>query len=84
MFMAMYFYECGKTFSFVSLTEANKLCDFKPIKGKIIKTVDSVYQGVDTDEECRKKCVESDYRCFSYDLGDPSNKVRFETRLISI
>lgn len=55
--------------------DPNKLCDFKAIKGKMIKTVDNVYQGVDTDQECRRICLEASYRCFSYDLGDPSNKV---------
>lgn len=55
--------------------DPNKLCDFKAIKGKMIKTVDSVYQGVDSDAECRRLCLEASYRCFSYDLGDPAYKV---------
>lgn len=57
--------------------EPNKLCDFKAIKGKVVKTVDSVYQGVATDDECRRKCLESQFRCFSYDLGDSNNKVSY-------
>ena len=56
--------------------EPNKLCDFKPTKGRILKTVDSVYQDVTTVEECKEKCINSAYRCFSFDFGsDPQNSV---------
>ncbi|KAI1292484.1 hypothetical protein HDE_06924 [Halotydeus destructor] len=55
--------------------EPNKLCDFKALKGRIMKTVDSIYEGITDDKECRQKCLEADYRCFSYDLGDPNNKI---------
>ncbi|KAI1289639.1 hypothetical protein HDE_09128 [Halotydeus destructor] len=57
------------------VSEPNALCDFKPLKGKVMKTVDSIYEGITTDKECRLKCLEADYRCFSYDLGDPNNKI---------
>lgn len=56
------------------VVEPNKLCDFKPTKGKILKTVDSVHQDVTTMEECKKLCLSSPYRCFSFDLGDPTNQ----------
>ena len=45
------------------------------MKGKILKTVDSVYRDVESVDECRSKCLASPYRCFSFDLGDPSNRV---------
>ncbi|RWS26851.1 hypothetical protein B4U80_10087 [Leptotrombidium deliense] len=51
------------------------MCDFTVIKGKILKTVDSVYQDVNTVEGCKQKCLDSPYRCFSFDFGDPSNSV---------
>lgn len=57
------------------VVEPNKLCDFKPTKGRILKTVDSVHQDVKTVEECKEKCVNAPYRCFSFDFGDPSNSV---------
>jgi hypothetical protein len=55
--------------------EPKKLCEFRPINGKILKTVDSVYQNVKTVEECKEKCLNSPYRCHSFDFGDPSNSV---------
>lgn len=56
--------------------EPKKLCDFRPIEGKILKTVDFVYQNVKSVEECREKCLSSPYRCHSFDLGDPSSPNR--------
>lgn len=60
-----------------SPSEPKKLCDFRPIEGKILKTVDFVYQNVKSTEECREKCLSSPYRCHSFDLGgDPSSPNR--------
>ncbi|CAG2161877.1 unnamed protein product, partial [Oppiella nova] len=55
------------------IQEPKKLCDIRPINGKILKTVDSVYENVKTIEECKEKCLNSPYRCHSFDFGDPSN-----------
>ncbi|RWS27207.1 uncharacterized protein B4U80_09649 [Leptotrombidium deliense] len=63
------------------IQEPIRLCDFKAIKGRVLKTVDSVYQDIKTVDECRKKCLNSQYRCYSFDLGDPSNKVCRTTHL---
>lgn len=52
-----------------------RLCEFRKINGKILKTVDAVFQEVQTLEGCRKKCLGVDYRCQSFDLGDPTNSV---------
>lgn len=60
---------------FIKLPEPKKLCDFKPIHGKILKTVDSVYQNVTSVEECQQRCLQDMYRCRSYDFGDPVNPV---------
>jgi len=53
--------------------EPTQLCDFKAIKGKVLKTVDSVHQDISSAEECQKTCLNANYRCFSYDFGDPSD-----------
>lgn len=51
------------------------MCDFKPVEGKILKTVDSVYQDVKTPKECEQRCLSGAYKCHSYDFGDPANPV---------
>lgn len=51
------------------------MCEFKTIPNKILKTVDTVHLDVKTVEDCKVKCLESPYRCFSFDFGDPSNRV---------
>lgn len=42
--------------------EPNKLCEFKRLPGRILKTVDSVYQEVSSVDECRELCLNSPYR----------------------
>ncbi|XP_078034909.1 ZP and PAN domain-containing protein neyo [Augochlora pura] len=55
--------------------EPVKLCEFKKLTGRILKTVDSVYQDVGTAEECRELCLNSPFRCHSYDYGDTGDMV---------
>lgn len=57
------------------IQEARGICDFKPLQNKILKTVDSIYQDIKSEPECRKRCLQAPYRCHSYDLGDSSNPV---------
>lgn len=57
------------------IQEARGICDFKPLNNRILKTVDSIYQDIKTEPECRKRCLQAPYRCHSYDLGDSSNPV---------
>ncbi|CAG2113231.1 unnamed protein product, partial [Medioppia subpectinata] len=57
------------------IQEPKMMCDIRPINGKILKTVDSVYETVKTIEECKEKCLNSPYRCHSFDFGDPTNSV---------
>lgn len=45
------------------------------MSGRILKTVDSVYQDVQTIEECRELCLNSPFRCHSYDHGDTGDHV---------
>ena len=42
--------------------EPNKLCEFKRLSGRILKTVDSVYQDISSIDECRDLCLNSPYR----------------------
>lgn len=35
------------------VSDPTKLCDFKPLDGKILKTVDAVYQEVATEQDCK-------------------------------
>ena len=42
--------------------EPTKLCEFKRLSGRILKTVDSVYQDVSGVDECRELCLSSPYR----------------------
>lgn len=42
--------------------EPTKLCEFKRLSGRILKTVDSVYQDVASVDECRELCLSSPYR----------------------
>lgn len=55
--------------------EPTKLCEFKRLSGKILKTVDSVFQDVSSVDECRELCLGSPYRCHSYDYGDTGDMV---------
>ncbi|XP_058129267.1 uncharacterized protein LOC131289165 [Anopheles ziemanni] len=55
--------------------EPTKLCEFKRLSGRILKTVDSVYQDVASVDECRELCLSSPYRCHSYDYGDTGDMV---------
>ncbi|XP_028134661.1 uncharacterized protein LOC114329670 [Diabrotica virgifera virgifera] len=57
------------------IEEPTKLCEFKKLSGRILKTVDSVYQDVGSVDECRELCLNSPYRCHSYDYGDTGEMV---------
>ncbi|XP_067626254.1 uncharacterized protein [Eurosta solidaginis] len=57
------------------IDEPNKLCEFKRLPGRILKTVDAVYQDVGSIVECRDLCLNSPYRCHSYDYGDTGDMV---------
>ncbi|CAG0896629.1 unnamed protein product [Cyprideis torosa] len=43
--------------------------------GRILKTVDSVYQKVESLDKCRAKCLEQAGICNSYDYGDTGDEV---------
>ena len=45
------------------------------MKGKILKTVDSVYQAIDSREDCEDLCNSAPFRCHSYDYNDTGDFV---------
>lgn len=58
------------------IEDPSKLCEFKRVAGRLLKTVDSVYQDIETIEECRQLCLSEDgYRCHSYDFGDAGENI---------
>ncbi|XP_076374702.1 ZP and PAN domain-containing protein neyo [Megalopta genalis] len=55
--------------------EPVKYCEFKKLTGRILKTVDSVHPEISTAEDCRELCLNSHFRCHSYDYGDTGDMV---------
>lgn len=55
--------------------EPKRLCVYDRVKGKILKTVDSVYQAIDTREDCEDLCNTAPFRCHSYDFNDTGDYV---------
>lgn len=55
--------------------EPNRLCEFRKIQNRVLKTVDSIHQDVNSLEECKQKCLNAPYRCYSFDYGDTSERV---------
>lgn len=52
----------------------DKMCEFKTIREKIMKTVDAVHLDTESTEQCRQRCLEADFDCYSYDFmsaGEP-------------
>ncbi|RXG54144.1 hypothetical protein Avbf_05420 [Armadillidium vulgare] len=52
-----------------------KLCEFQPMKGKILKTVDSVYQDVEDLDQCKERCLSENFECNSYDFMSAGTKI---------
>jgi len=52
-----------------------KLCEFQKLDGRILKTVDSVFQDVATIDDCRQLCLTAPYRCHSFDFADTGENV---------
>ncbi len=58
-----------------ALEEPSKLCLYDETKGKILKTVDSVYQAIASKEDCEDLCNNANFRCHSYDFNDTGDNV---------
>jgi hypothetical protein len=55
--------------------EPDKLCVYEQTKGKILKTVDSVFQAIASREDCEDLCNNAPFRCHSYDFNDTGDSV---------
>ncbi|XP_049790109.1 uncharacterized protein LOC126195525 [Schistocerca nitens] len=55
--------------------EPARLCEFRRVAGRVLKTVDAVYQDVHSADECRELCLTSPFRCRSYDYGETGELV---------
>jgi len=52
------------------------LCDFKAVRGRILKTVDSVYQDIRDSKQCQALCTgNTNYQCNSFDYSMAGEKV---------
>ena len=58
-----------------AIKEPKKLCIYDETKGKILKTVDSVYQAIASQEDCEDLCNSAPFRCHSYDFNDTGDNV---------
>jgi len=57
------------------VADASKLCLYEKTRGKILKTVDAVYQAIASEEDCRDLCNNAPFRCHSYDYNDTGDDV---------
>jgi len=51
------------------------LCLYEKVRGKILKTVDAVYQAIASEEDCKNICNNAPFRCHSYDYNDTGDDV---------
>ncbi|XP_050723631.1 uncharacterized protein LOC127002106 [Eriocheir sinensis] len=52
-----------------------KMCEFTRMPGRILKTVDAVYRDLQTTEECRERCMKSDFTCYSFDFMSAGDQI---------
>lgn len=52
-----------------------KLCEFQKLDGRILKTVNSIFQDVASIDDCRQLCLTAPYRCHSFDYADTGENV---------
>ncbi|XP_037089518.1 uncharacterized protein LOC119109871 [Pollicipes pollicipes] len=52
-----------------------RMCEFEPKKGKILKTVDVVFQEVASRDDCQRLCLGANFRCHTFDFGDTGERV---------
>uniref|UniRef100_T1IWK2 Apple domain-containing protein n=1 Tax=Strigamia maritima TaxID=126957 RepID=T1IWK2_STRMM len=50
-------------------TDPGRLCEYQKLDGRIMKTVDAVYQNITSLYVCRQLCSASPFRCQSFDFG---------------
>jgi len=57
------------------VTDPNELCLYNKVRGKILKTVDAVYQAIASEEDCQDLCKNAPFRCHSYDYNDTGDDI---------
>lgn len=51
--------------------EQPKMCDFTEISGKLLRTVDAIFENVPTMDRCKEMCLASkEFRCHSFDYNE--------------
>ena len=57
------------------VNDPTELCLYNKVRGKILKTVDAVYQAIASEEDCRDLCQNAPFRCHSYDYNDTGDDI---------
>ena len=57
------------------VNDSTELCLYTEVSGKLLKTVDAVYQGIASQKGCRDLCQNAPFRCHSYDYSDTGDHV---------
>lgn len=53
------------------VVEQPKMCDFAEVDGKLLKTVDAIFEDVATMDRCKEICLASkEFRCQSFDYNE--------------
>jgi len=69
--------EAGPAQDYLELScgaKPERMCEFRSLSERIMKTVDAVHLDTKSTEECRQKCLDADFGCYSYDFmsaGEP-------------
>ena len=72
-----YFIKSNRSVEFIEsncVQEANAMCFFKRVRNRVLKTVDSLYEQIKDEEQCKQLCLNTNINCKSYTLGDKNNK----------
>jgi len=57
------------------VSDPSRLCLYSRERGKILKTVDAVYQAIASERDCQDLCNNAPFRCHSYDYNDTGDNV---------
>lgn len=57
------------------VSDPTRLCLYSRERGKILKTVDAVYQAIASEQDCQDLCNNAPFRCNSYDYNDTGDNV---------
>lgn len=72
-----YFIKSNKSVEYIEsncVQEASSMCFFKRTRNKVLKTVDSLYEQIKDEQQCKQLCLNTNIRCHSYSLGDKNSR----------